>query len=338
MVVVMRHQVAQPTGTAPRNDRRPVLVAGGMTTTVVAAGYGGSEVLEVTTGPTPTPGPGQVRVKLRAIGVNPVDYKTYGGGRGADPARLPLRLGSEASGVVDAVGDGVTSVAVGDEVIAFRAPGAYTTDLVVSEAVLTPKPAGLGWAEAAGLMLTGATAWHALVASGAQAGDTVLVHGGAGGVGQMVLQLARLREIAVVATGSDRNQDLLRDLGATPIEYGAGLLERARSAAPAGYAAALDLVGTDEAIDASLALVPAEQVISIAAFGRAADGITLLGGGPGADPGTELRDAARAELAELAGRGELVVAIDRTYPLADAGAAHDYLRAGHARGKVILLP
>lgn len=309
-----------------------------MTTTVVAAGYGGSEVLQVTTGSTPEPGPGQVRVKVRAIGVNPVDHKTYSGGRGADPARLPLRLGSEASGVVDAVGDGVTTVAVGDEVIAYRAAGAYMSDLIVPVAALTPKPAGLGWTEAAGLMLTGATAWHALVASGARAGDTVLVHGGAGGVGQMLLQLARLWGIGVVATANERNHDLLRGFGATPIGYGAGLLERARTAAPGGYAAAIDLVGTDEAIDTSLALVPADRVVSIAAFGRAGDGITLIGGGPGADPGTELRNGARAELAELAGRGELVVTIDRTYPLAEAGAAHDYLRTGHARGKVILLP
>ncbi|MFT4216871.1 MAG: NADP-dependent oxidoreductase [Micropruina sp.] len=309
-----------------------------MTTTVVAASYGGSEALQVITAPTPEPGPGQVRVEVRAIGANPVDYKTYSGGMMADPSRLPLPLGSEASGVVDAVGDGVTSVAVGDEVIAYRAPGSYTTDLLVPESALTSKPSGLGWAEAAGLLLTGATAWHALVASGAQAGDTVLVHGGAGGVGQMVLQLARLWGIGVVATSGPSNQEVLRELGAKPITYGEGLLDRARVAAPDGYAAALDMVGTDEAIDTSLALVPGDRVISIAAFRRAADGITLIGGGPGADPGTELRNAARAQLAELAGRGDLVVAVDRTYPLTDAAAAHDYLRAGHARGKVILVP
>ena len=309
-----------------------------MTTTVLAAGYGGSEVLTTTTERLPEPGPGQVRVKVRAIGVNPVDHKTYSGAMSADPARLPIRLGSEASGVVDAVGDGVTTATVGDEVIVYRASGAYTTDLLAPESALTPKPATLGWPEAAGLMLTGATAWHALVASGAHEGDTVLVHGGAGGVGQMVLQLARLWGIGVVATAGPADHDLLRELGATPITYGEGLLDRARSAAPGGYAAALDLIGTDEAIDTSLALVAADRVVSIAAFGRARDGITLIGGGPGADPGTELRNTARAELAALAGAGKLTVTVDRSYPLAEAGAAHDYLRSGHARGKVILLP
>lgn len=307
-----------------------------MTTTVVAAGYGGSEVLSVTTELVPVPGVGQVRVSVRAIGVNPIDHKVYSGAMGADPGRLPMRLGSEAAGVVDAVGEGVAGVAVGDEVIAYRAPGAYTTDLLATTSELTAKPATLGWAEAAGLMLTGATAWHALVASGAHAGDTVLVHGGAGGVGQMVLQLAKLWGIGVVATAGAGNQQLLESLGATPLVYGDGLLQRARAAAPDGYAAALDLVGTDEAIDTSLALVRTARVVSIAGFHRAGDGITLIGGGPGADPGTEIRNQARGELAELAGRGELTVAIDRTYPLAQAGAAHDYLRAGHTHGKVIL--
>lgn len=309
-----------------------------MTTTVVATSYGApDEALSVIHEPLPQPGAGQVRISTRAIGVNPADLKSYSGAWGRDPANLPMRLGSEAAGVIDAVGEGVDGVAVGDEVIAFRASGAYTTDLVADVDALTPKPASLGWEPAAGLMLTGATAWHALAAAGVSAGDTVLVHGGSGGVGQMVLQLAQVRGIAVVATASERNHELLTSLGATAIAYGEGLADRARAAAP-GYAAVIDTVGSDEAIDASLTLVPPSSIVSIAAFGRAADDITLIGGGAGADPGTELRDAARPELARLAGDGEITVAIDRTYPLAEVSAAHDYLRAGHARGKVILLP
>jgi len=310
-----------------------------MTTTVLATSYGDpDDALSLVEGPLPQPGPGEVRVRTRAIGTNPFDYKSYSGAFGANPARLPIRVGSEAAGVVDAVGVGVEEVAIGDEVIASGAAGTYTTHLVTGLDALTPKPATLGWEPAAGLMGTGTTAWHVLAAAGVGSGDTVLVHGGAGGVGGMVLQLARLRGIAVVATGSERNHERLAHLRATPIGYGPGLLERARDAAPSGYAAALDLIGTDEAVDVSLALVPADRVVSIAGFGRVDDGITLLGSGPGADPGTELRDAARAPLADLAGRGEITVAVDRTYPLAEATAAHTYLRTGHAQGKVILLP
>jgi len=321
-----------------RNAGSTHQVGHGMTTTVMATSYGGPEALSVIEQPLPDPGSGQVRVSTRAIGTNPFDHKSYSGGFGTDPAELPIALGSEAAGVVDAVGEGVQGVAVGDEVIAFSASGAYTTDLVTDLEKLTPKPGPLPWEQAAGLLATGTTAWHALAATGVSSGDTVLVHGAAGGVGQMVLQLARLRGIAVVATASERNHALLTSLGALPIAYGHGLLERARAAAPGGYGAAIDLVGTDEAIDASLALVGADQVVSIAGFGRGADGITLLGFGPGADPGTELRDGARAQLADLAGRGDLVVAVDRSYALTDAAAAHAYLRAGHARGKVILRP
>ncbi len=309
-----------------------------MTTTVVATAYGGPQSLSVIDEALPEPAADQVRVRTRAIGVNPADLKSYGGTWGSDPDKLPMRLGFEAAGVVDAVGDAVEDVAVGDAVIVFRTSGAYTTDLLARPSALTPKPSSIGFEEAAGLMLTGATAWHALHVADAAPGDTLLVHGGAGGVGQMVLQLARLRGIEVVATGSERNHDTIRSLGATPIVYGEGLLGRAREAAPSGYRAALDLVGTDEAIDASLALMAAERVVSIAAFGRATDGITLLGSGPGADPGTELRDAARAELARLAGDGELVVPVDSTFALTDAASAHTHLASGRTSGKVILLP
>lgn len=300
-----------------------------MTTSVVAASYGGSASLSVIQEPTPEPGPGQVRVSNRAIGVNPFDVKVYSGAHGTDEAKLPLRLGVEAAGVVDAVGTGDTGYAVGDEVIAFAGSGAYTSDLVVDAGALVRKPAPLTWEQAAGLMGAGIAAVTALDASRAASGDVVLVHGAAGGVGHLVLQIARARGIDVVGTASERNHPQLAAQGATPIEYGPGLTDRARDAAPGGFAAALDLVGTDEAIDASLALVPPERVVSIAAFHRAGDGIVLIDGGPA---------GARTELARLAEDGSLTVEVDRSYPLADAAAAHDHVRTGHARGKVILLP
>jgi NADPH:quinone reductase-like Zn-dependent oxidoreductase len=135
---------------------------------VIAAGYGGPEVLKVADQPAGEPGPGQALIAVRAAGVNPVDYKAYSGAFGADPARLPIRLGSEAAGVVTAAGPGAIGpagpVTAGQEVIAYRAPGAYAAELVVPAQSLVPKPEVLDWAQAAGLMLTGATAWHALAA------------------------------------------------------------------------------------------------------------------------------------------------------------------------------
>jgi NADPH:quinone reductase-like Zn-dependent oxidoreductase len=315
-----------------------------MPAAVIATAYGGPEVLSVADVPSGEPGPGEARVAVRAAGVNPIDCKVYSGAFGTDPAKLPMRLGGEASGVVTAVGPDAVGPAgpvhIGDEVIAYRASGAYAAELVLPAQSLVPKPARLDWAQAAGLMLTGVTAWHALVAAGVGDGDTVLIHGGAGGVGVMAVQLAVARGATVLATASPARHEFLRDLGAVPVTYGAGLAGRVREAAPGGIDAALDLVGTDEAVDVSLELVADHaRIITIAAFGRAAQGeITAIGGGPGADPGTEIRNAARLELARLAGDAELMVFVTQTFPLAKAAAAHRVIIAGHAAGKIALIP
>lgn len=308
----------------------------------MAAAFGGPENLTVEEVGLPDPGPRQARVAVRAAGVNPVDVKMYAGP--GDPSALPVRPGFEAAGVVTAVGSGAVddagSLSVGDEVIAFRAPGAYATDLVVDDSVLTRKPPSLDWAPAAGLLLAGATAVHTLEATAVGSGDTVLVHGAAGGVGLSAVQLARLRGARVIATASERNHDLLRELGAEPIAYGPGLADRVRALAPEGVDVALDLVGTDEAMDVSLALVAdRDRIASIANFARGPkEGIRLLGGGPGADPGDEIRMAARPELARLAGEGKLQVVVSATYPLTEAASAHRQIATGHTTGKLILLP
>jgi NADPH:quinone reductase-like Zn-dependent oxidoreductase len=308
---------------------------------VVAAAFGGPESLAVEEVTLPDPGPHEVHVEVRASGVNPADVKAYRGP--GDPAKLPVLLGYEAAGVVAAVGEGAAddqgALAVGDEVIVFRTRGAYAADLVVPDSTLTRKPDALDWPQAAGLLLAGATAVHTLEATGVREGDTVLVHGASGGVGLYAVQLARLRGARVVATAGERNHDLLRELGAEPVAYGDGLLDRVRALAPEGVDAALDLVGTDEAMDVSLALVDRDRIATIANFARGPrEGVKLLGGGPGADAGDALRAAARPELARLAGSGQLRVLVAATYPLDDAADAHRQIATGHTTGKIALLP
>jgi NADPH:quinone reductase len=301
-------------------------------------------MLSVVDEPTPAPGPGEAVIAVRAAAVNPIDHKAYCGRFGTDPANLPIRLGSEASGVVTGVGPDAVGpagpVSVGDEVIAYPASGAYAAELVVPASSLVPKPGRPDWAQAAGLMVTGVTAWHLLAVTAVGSGDTVLIHGAAGGVGIMAVQLAVLRGAAVVATASPARHDFLRKLGASPVAYGSGLAGRVRDAAPSGVTAALDLVGTDEAVDVSLELVSDRaRIATIAAFARGPGaGIKLLGGGPGADPGTEIRSAARLPLAQLAGKGKLQVVVASTFPLADAAAAHRESKTGHATGKIVLIP
>jgi NADPH:quinone reductase len=324
--------------------RRGGDVGGGVALVVIAAAYGGPEVLSVAEEPVRDPGPGEARVEVRAAGVNPVDAKSYSGAFGTDPARLPIRLGAEAAGVVTAVGPGTVGpagpVQVGDEVIVYRAPGGCASELVVSAQAVIPKPGTLDWPQAAGLMVTGVTAWHLLAATDVGAGDTVLVHGGSGGVGLMAVQLAVLRGAKVVATASPARHELLKDLGAIPVAYGPGLADRVAVAAPGGVDAAMDLVGTDEAWDASMGLVPDRaRIATIVAFGRGLQaGIKVLGGAPGADPGTEIRARSRLELAALAQDGKLRVLVSQTFPLAEAAAAHHAILDGHTTGKIALIP
>lgn len=319
-------------------------VVAGMTSYVAATAFGGPEALSVLNETLGEPGPGEVRLRVHAVGTNPVDFKVYSGAYGRDDARLPLRIGSEAAGTVTAVGPEAVGpagpISVGDEVIVFRAPGAYAEELLVPAGAVLPKPATLDWNQAAGLMLTGVTATHALASTAVGAGDTVLIHGGAGGVGIMAIQLAAGRGATVVATASPANHALLAELGAIPVAYGPGLADRVRAAAPGGVDAALDLVGTDEALDVSLELVAdRDRIATIAGFSRGfGAGIKVLGGAPGADNGAAIRDAARLELVRLTEAGALTVHVQQVFPLAEAAAAHRLLMDGHGAGKVIMVP
>ncbi len=209
-----------------------------MTRAVVATAFGGPEVLSVTETPVSRPGPGEVLISVRAAGTNPIDYKQYSGAMGRDPARLPIRLGGEAAGVVTEVADGTEGpgggIHVGDEVVAFRIAGGYAADVVVAASSVVPKPATLSFEEAGGLMLAGVTAVHLIAATGVGPGDTVLVHGASGGVGLMAVQLAAIKGARVIGTAGQESHAYLRELGVEPISYGDGLADRVRDIAPVG--------------------------------------------------------------------------------------------------------
>ena len=311
-----------------------------MATRIVAPAYGGPEVLSAVEFEVPVPGSGQVVVDVRAAAINLFDYKVISGMLGADPAKLPLPVGLEVAGVVSAVGPDARGpagpIAVGDEVVAYPVEGGYA-DTVVAQAVTTvPKPAALPWPEAAGALLAGGTALHALQVVAMKPGETLLVHGAAGGVGQVAVQRAVQAGATVVATAGERNHALLRGFGAIPVTYGPGLLDRVREAAPGGVDAAFDAVGTDEAVDTSLQLVAdRSRIVSIAAFGRADSGITLISQD---DPETHVRAEAWRTLLPAAADGSLTISVARTFPLAQAAEALRFVREGRAAGKVVLEP
>lgn len=313
-----------------------------MSRAVVAPAYGGPEVLTVIDVDPGEPGPGQVLIEVRAAGVNPADWKGVSGQWGTDPARLPLRLGYEAAGAVLAVGEDVDPgvAAVGDEVVAHPAPGAYADRLVVRASSVARKPPTLTWPQAGGLLLAGSAAAHGVEATGVGPGDTVLVHGASGGVGAMVVQLARVRGARVIGTASPRHHDRVAALGAVPVAHGPGLADRVRALAPEGVRAAVDTSGADEALDASVELVAdRRRVATLAGFRHGAElGVLLLGDGPGADPGTAVRSAARSELVRLATEGRIAVTVGATFPLEEAARAHRTGIAGAGGGKIVLLP
>ena len=290
--------------------------------------YGGPEVLEVADAPEPHAGPGQVRIAVRAASVNPIDWKVLSGAMASAPREGTGYLGSDAAGVVDEVGDGVTGTAVGDEVFG---TGANTQ---AEYAVLdgwAAKPASVDWEAAGAAGVAGETSERMLRLLGVTDG-TVFVDGGSGGVGAVAVQLAVSRGLTVIASAGPGNQDYLRELGAVPVVYGDGMVDRVRRAAEAGVDGVLDVVGQSP-IEDLLGLAPrADRVVTIANFGAGSVGARVTGGGADALPFEAL-----AEVAGLLERGGLTIQV-RTYPLEQAAEAYRTSLGGHVRGKLVLTP
>lgn len=300
--------------------------------------YGDPEVLTVTEVDDPTPGPDTVVIDVKAAGVNPVDWKLVAGYlRGAFPHYLPLVPGWDVAGIVSAVGPAVQEYAVGDEVIGYvrhdhmAANGAYAEKISAHPRHLAPKPTSVDMGAAAALPLAGLTALQSLRLAGVGEGDTVLVHAAAGGVGLFAVQLALHLGATVIGTASASNHDHLRSLGATPVAYGEGLVDRVRAIAPDGITASVDYVGTAEAIDAAAQLIT-DRSRSVSNVDGAA--ITKAGGRysfvrPQADD--------LAHLAGLVDQGVMTIEVQQTFPLADAAKALRTNMDGHVRGKLVLV-
>jgi NADPH:quinone reductase-like Zn-dependent oxidoreductase len=306
----------------------------------IARDFGGLDVFELVKSEVPSPGPGEVTIEVEAAGMNPADYKHVSAG--GDPADLPVRVGYEVSGRIAAIGPGTEIAsgggAVGDEVLAFRIRGGYSGAVTVPAKDVFAKPESLGHAEAANLLLAGTTAAEMLDVTGVHEGETILVHGASGAVGVSVLQQARLLGVRVIGTASAGSAATVERFGGEHVEYGDGLEARVRELAGGPVAAALDCVGTDEAVDVSLALVADRgRIVSIANFARAErDGYRVI---MGRFPASAVfRDRVRARLIDLAGRGELVVPVARTFPLTEAREAMAFLAEQHPGGKLALLP
>jgi NADPH:quinone reductase-like Zn-dependent oxidoreductase len=297
--------------------------------------YGDIDVLRVEEVDRPTPAPGQVLVRVKAAGINPGEAMIRRGMmHQLYPATFPSGQGSDLAGVVAERGDGVADFAVGDEVIGFTDERAAQAELVVVEAAnLTKKPAKVSWEVAGSLFVVGSTAYAAVRAVAPRRGETVVVSGAAGGVGSLVVQLARRTGARVVGIAGPANHDWLRDHGVVPVAHGDGLRERITAAAPDGVDAFVDTHGDGYvALAVELGVAP-ERIDTIADF-AAIEKFGVRGDGSAAGASAEVL----AELADLIQTGELDVPIAATYPLNEVREAYTELARGHTRGKIVLRP
>jgi NADPH:quinone reductase-like Zn-dependent oxidoreductase len=292
--------------------------------------YGGSEVLKWAEAQDPHAGPGQIRIDVRAASVNPIDWKMISGAMsGGKPMAGTGYLGFDAAGVVDEVGEGVTGVSVGDEVFG---RGSHTQAQYAVLDSWAAKPSSVDWAVAAAAGVAGETAERGLRLLDVEAGDTVFVDGGAGGVGAVTVQLAVARGAKVVASSSQDNHDYLREIGATPVLYGEGVVARVRAAAGGPVDAVFDVAGkTPVEVLVSLAPQPS-QVVTIANFDAARVGARVTGGGGDSRPMEAL-----ALVAELLAQNKLVIKV-QTFPFERAAEAYRLSQGGHVRGKLVLVP
>jgi NADPH:quinone reductase-like Zn-dependent oxidoreductase len=283
----------------------------------------------------PKVGPGQVLIQVRAAAVNPVDWKVMAGGLdGMMDAVFPVIPGWDVAGVVTRTGPDTPEFAVGDEVMAYARKdvvhaGTFAEYVAVAAPSVARKPAGLDWPQAAGLPLTGLTALRSLDRLEVGPGDVVLVHNAAGGVGSIAVQLGVHRGARVIGTASERNHDFVRELGAEPVAYGDGVVERIKALSPDGATKVADFVGGQ--LDTTLAvLAPGGRHVSIADPSVGQHGGEWLWVRP---DGAKL-----AELAALVDAGKLKVEVAETYPLDKVGEAFEASRGHHTRGKLVIVP
>ena len=296
---------------------------------VLLSETGGPEMLRIEDLPTPEPADGQVLIRVRAASVNPIDWKIR---RGISSKQLPAVLGNDISGTIErSRADGF---AEGEDVFGFAPSGGYAEFAVAPVAAIAKKPPGVSHDQAAAIPVSGLTAWQALFdRGGLQSGQTLLVAGAAGGVGHFAVQLGKHAGAHVIGTGSARNREFVRSLGAEQsVDYTSEDVAEAVSGADVVF----DTVGGET----TETLVPA-----VAEGGT----IVVIAGAP---PEAEAAErGARAELlimsmsaeqlakiAELVAAGEVKVEIAGTFSLSQVAQAHELREAGHTRGKLILEP
>ena len=307
-----------------------------MSRAVIYEKFGGPDVLEVQDVPEPHAGPGEIRVRVAAVGLNPMDPAIA-----ATPelaARfditVPSGFGYDFAGIVDEVGDGGSDFAV-DERVYGGVMERAAAEFVVVKAPPGPReavfhtPEGLNDEVASTLSVAGAAASAAVAAIDLGPEDTVLIGGAAGGVGVFAVQLAQIAGATVIGTASEATFPFLRDLGAEPVTYGAGLADRVTVLAPDGITAAVDLFGT-ETVETALALGVAPERISAIAAGPTPPGGARAAFSAGAELG------ALPRIADAIVGGQITVPIAARFPIEQIQEAAALQADRHVHGKIVI--
>ena len=298
--------------------------------------YGGPEVLRYEEAPRPVAGAGEVLIRVHAAGVNPVDWKVRAGfAKDRLKYKMPFIPGWDLSGVVEAVGPGVLRLKVGDEVYSrpdIARDGSYAEYIVVKESEVARKPQSVDYVHAAAVPLAALTAWQALF-DGAKltAGQTVLIHGAAGGVGSFAVQLAKIKGARVIGTASKKNHEYLRSLGADEtIDYNTTKFEDVVH----NVDVVLDTI-TGETADRSYPVIKkggayVSILIPPSQDKAAAHGVRAV------HTFVQANAEQLSEIAKLVDSGKLKITIEKVFPLAEARAAQELSAQGHTRGKIVL--
>jgi NADPH:quinone reductase-like Zn-dependent oxidoreductase len=298
--------------------------------------YGGPSVLVYEDAPRPHPGPGEVLVRIHATGINPIDWKVREGLlKDMLHHTFPLILGWDFSGVVESLGAGLTRLKLGDEVFSHAdvaRDGAYAEFIVVRESEVVLKPKSIDHIHAAGLPLAALTSWQTLfVAGGLAAGQRVLIHAAAGGVGHVAVQLAKWKGAHVIGTAAERNHDFLRELGVDQVvDYDTEKFEEVVQPVDV----VLDTMGGDVQARSWKVLKPGGILVSIAQPPSAE--IAKAAGVRQAFIFTQPDGSQLAEIAKLVEAEKLKVIVETILALSDATRGQELSQRGHTRGKIVL--
>lgn len=313
-----------------------------MARAIVYTEIGSPAVLHLIEVPDPVAARGEVVVRIEAAGANPIDAKLRGGKRPSPPITEPRPVGFDGAGVIEALGEGVDDFAVGDRVAIRDGHGTYSSALAIPTENLAKLPDSVTTAEGAGIGIPAGTAYQALRSLGVAEGDVLLVHGGSGAVGQAAVQFAVAWGATVIATGSPARHDQLRELGALPVAYGDGLLDRVRAAASSPSRWCSTAPAPTRRSRPPSPWWPTETASRRSCGGRMPRP-SASAPSPAAPravdrAGTRLACRGPPETIALLDAGDFTIELGPQLPLAEAARAHELMESGAASGKIILLP